>query len=74
MSTHTAPASQELNPSMSARAAGGRMVVAGPMEPTFDTVLTHEALDFLATLHSEFLTERRVCCRARGPPPGDRPR
>src|SRR5690606_2873028 len=67
MSTHPAPASQELNPSMSARAAGGRMVVAGPMEPTFDTVLTHEALDFLAALHAEFLTERRVLLADREP-------
>jgi malate synthase len=67
MSTHTAPASQELNPSMSARAAGGRMVVAGPMEPTFDTVLTQEALDFLAALHAEFLTERRVLLADREP-------
>lgn len=67
MSPHQASSSQELHPSQSPRTAGGRMVVTGPMEPTFDTVLTHDALDFLATLHEEFLTERRTLLAERGP-------
>ena len=67
MSSLSTSSTQELHPSSSARTAGGRMVVAGPMEPTFDTVLTHEALDFMSQLHAEFLTERRRLLTERGP-------
>ncbi|GAA2098072.1 malate synthase A [Brevibacterium salitolerans] len=45
--------------------AAGRMLVAGPMESGYETVLSPEALDFLAALHAALLDERRTLLTER---------
>lgn len=42
-----------------------RMTITGPAEPGFDTILTAQALEFVAALHEEFAPELRALVAGR---------
>ncbi|WP_051297872.1 malate synthase [Brevibacterium album] len=66
MLTTQSPSPQQETPhQQEASPAAGRMYVTGPLESGFDSVLTPEALAFLAALHTQLLDERRTLLTER---------